>query len=302
MLKRNKNCLKKLSGIMLAGIIVASIFFAAVPKNSYVASGQEQSPEVMMVKLKQSTQILMTPGMDEKVYLAAMDETMQALYMSNNVVLGGSAEADSFFDVFVTEMIPLALRGLSTHIDSRDIGTAGSKAAAIEARDFIQVTTESMQVVKRELTKCDPNNPTGQGCDLIKQDDESGSSVDKIVAGFSREVRSPFFIRVPFREPQEQVIVPQPLSKGDCVPIIKETKGIKVVVRPMKIPIWVEPWFARARIIGFTTVWVWEFVPAEFVKTITYCNDGKDVTKKVDTEIIKERQLMHFWKFLPKDP
>ena len=63
-----------------------------------------------------------------------------------------------------------------------------------------------------------------------------------------------------------------------------------------------EPWFARATIVGFQTVWVWEFVPAEFLKTITYCNIGGGVvTQRVDTRIVLERQLQHFWGFFRKD-
>src|SRR5881397_44922 len=93
----------------------------------------------------------------------------------------------------------------------------------------------------------------------------------------------------------------QPLADGQCAAIVKEIQGIKVVVTARLIPIWVEPWFARARIVGLKTVWTWEFVPAEFLKTISVCNDAGTVTTNVSTQVVLERQLMEFWRFLHKD-
>jgi len=127
--------------------------------------------------------------------------------------------------------------------------------------------------------------------------------VDDIVpGGFTRQVRSPFFIGAPSRTIQEQVIVQDgPIAAGECSVVLKEIQGAKAVVRPVLIPIWVEPWYARARIVGFKTVWVWEFILAEFLKTISFCNQGGLITKDVDIQIVLERQLLHPWSFPRKD-
>jgi hypothetical protein len=92
-----------------------------------------------------------------------------------------------------------------------------------------------------------------------------------------------------------------PLDDGQCAGIVKEIQGIKVVVTPRRIPIWVEPWFARARIVGFKTVWTWEFVPAEFIKTISVCNANGSLTTTASTQVILERELLHFWRFIHKE-
>jgi hypothetical protein len=115
-------------------------------------------------------------------------------------------------------------------------------------------------------------------------------------------VRSPFYIGAATSNIiQEQVIVPDAIGEGDCVVVLKEIQGVKAVVRRKLIPIWVEPWFARARIVGYRVVWVWEFIPAEFLKTISYCNAGGSVVQDVNIRVVIERQLLHFWSFLNKN-
>jgi len=99
--------------------------------------------------------------------------------------------------------------------------------------------------------------------------------------------------------PHENIISVGPLAAGECSTVIKEIQGIKVIQRPVKIPIWQEPWTSRASIIGFNTVWVVDFIPAEFVKSLNYCNNAGMIDFDYTIDVIIERELTHFWKFLP---
>ena len=75
---------------------------------------------------------------------------------------------------------------------------------------------------------------------------------------------------------------------------------IKSILRPAKIPIYQEPWTSRAQIIGENIVWVIDFVPAEFVKNLNYCNVNGEIVFDYDTNVIIERELLHFWNYLPR--
>ncbi len=175
-------------------------------------------------------------------------------------------------------------------------------AAAYKARNFVQVFMEASQVVANHTRVCDPQNPNGLLCQILQADDESGVVVDNIVPGFSRQVRGPFIIADAGAEGiQEQVIAPDSIAPGDCAVVVKEVQGVKAVIRPVLIPIWVEPWFARASIVGFQTVWVWEFIPAEFIKSISYCNNAGIITETVQIRTIIERELLQFWSFPRKE-
>ena len=154
---------------------------------------------------------------------------------------------------------------------------------------------------------CDVNNPVT--CQQLWLGDEPQTvgpgisvGIDKIWDGFYREVRSPYFPISPYATsfgPNENIIAVGPMANGECSTVVKEIQGIKAIQRPVKIPIWQEPWTDRAQIIGFQTVWVVDFVPAEFVKSLNYCNMGGQIVFDYTIDVIIERELTHFWKFLP---
>lgn len=266
---------------------------------------------VMETKLNQAVAIMTDPDRGEELHLRAIDQGMEAIYMSNLVPLptAGVDEAGQFFDVFF-DLEQQLEAGLRTHVET--VGNDRTTAAALDALNFVQVATEAMQVVGAETAQCDPNNP--EECEKIADTDMPGGMEivddrgrggppgreDRAGSHFVRRVRSPFFVGHGLTgrdDIPEKVITPGALARGDCAPVVKEAKGIVAIVRPIVVPIWVEPWFARARIVGFRTIWVWEFVPAEFIKTITYCNEGGEVSKDVHNQVVLERELMHFWRF-----
>jgi len=183
------------------------------------------------------------------------------------------------------------------------------QANAKKTYELIITFMEIKQVLETRTgdDACDVHNP--EQCPFLNDPDEpllvpnTGGTIgtDKIWNGFAREIRSPFFINAPFTTPQENIMVLDGLWKGECTAIVKEIQGVKVILRPTFMPIWQEPWYSRAQIIGWTVVWVIDFIPAEFVKTLSYCNiDGKSITTNYEIDVIIERELTHFWRFLDK--
>jgi hypothetical protein len=261
--------------------------------------------DVMQVKLLSAIETLLdvTGPNDEQLHLDAVDQIMEALFMSNLVILptAGVPEADEL--VFQhRQMLQQAIDALNQHVQPGTNGTPASKDAAWEARNFLQVFQEAAEVIGEQTAFCDPENLRDPACQLLLAGDEGGVEIDDVYPGFSRQVRSPFFVGSTSHPiAQEQVILPGVIAPDECTIVLKEIQGVKAVVRKILIPIWVEPWYARATIVGYRTVWVWEFIPAEFLKTISYCNVNGSVQEDVEIIVVLERQLMHFWNFMYKE-
>ncbi len=96
--------------------------------------------------------------------------------------------------------------------------------------------------------------------------------------------------------PTENTIVTDAIPLRACVSITKESKGIVPLVVTMKVPIWVKPLFGERSVVGETYVWALWWVPAEFVKTITYCNpSGFGITEDVTQKLILNWAEGHLW-------
>lgn len=275
---------------------------------SFEEFGVADNRNVMDVKLDDAIQILDRGRAGQEQHDQAIEQLMEALFVSNVVPLptntnGDPNDPDEQDFQEHQQDLDRAIEALTKHVNSSKVGTDGSKADAADARNFLQLTQEALQAIAAQTAHCDPGDGTnlqGEGCQLLEADDEGGNGVDQILDGiFSRQVRSPFPIfTTGSLEPNEVVITTGPLADGECSGTIKEFFGIKAVVTAREIPIWVEPWFARARIVGTKTVFALEFVPAEYIKTISVCNNGGSLQTSVDAVTVHDRGLMHFWRFL----
>ena len=274
----------------------------------------------MELKLDQSIELLGQRRRSDQEYNHAIDEMMEAIFTSNLVPLPTLGDdpftketTDDLFDDHLDRMNK-AIEALNEHVGSTRTGTPGSRGAAADARNFLQLTQEAMEIIAQQTVQCNPENPDPVECQFLDADDEGGTIVDDVLGDImqARQVRSPFpiFNFTTTGLAQEQVIVPGPIGPDEIALVVKEIQGVKVVVSPRVVPIWVEPWFARATIIGTRTVWVWEFVPAEMIKTISFANvavdpgdpdAGREIRTDVDIQVILERQLLHFWQFAQKE-
>jgi len=300
-----------LGGNVPSGLIPPKDRGVALPASG-TAAAQEQPADVMGEKVNQAAQTLQRTGQGTEVYEAAITEGLEGLFLSNLAVLPtqGVEETETLFAEWLSHEDTFE-SALDIHIS--DVGTSQSKSTALGGRNFLQVTTEAMQVIGEQTKACDPANP--EQCNQISQEDDpqagnentqqvqSATVIDvSQFEGFAREVRAPFFLGWNVfgtrRTPSEEVIETEDLWPGECQGVLKETKGVKVVVRPVRVPIWVEPWRARRRIVGTRLIWIWEFVPAEFIKTISVCNENGKLNRTVDMEIVLEPGLTHFWRYV----
>ncbi len=168
----------------------------------------------------------------------------------------------------------------------------------LEIKENLEVNTALADIENQatygQLNLGDEPQAVGQGITI---------GTDQIWNGWNREIRSPYFSITAYPNgfvQNENIIVPPgPIAVDECSVVVKEIQGIKSIMRPVQIPIWQEPWTSRANIIGYTTVWVIDFVPAEFVKTLSFCNNGNGIETTYNINVIIERELLHFWKYLP---
>lgn len=280
----------------------------------HTANTDGEHPNVMDVKLDQAITTLGRVRFDEQAHEQAIDEIMESLFTSNLVPLPTDTNGDQQdpdeqdFQEHMRRMDE-AIDALSKHVNKPGLGNDNTKADAADARNFLQLTQEALRVIAGQTAFCNPENGepregiaelTGPGCQFLEANDEGGRVVDDVLQDiFSRQVRSPFpIIFEGDLSPNEVVINTGPLADGECAAAIKEFQGIKAVVTARQLPIWVEPWFSRARIVGFKTVWTFEFVPAEFIKTISVCNNGGSLETTVDSFVVHDRELMNFWRFI----
>jgi len=303
---------------LVFSVILASLAIETV-------QGQTNAePNVMRTKLIQAESLLRSniPQLIEK----GIDEGLEALFTSNLAVLPTPNVPESEEMYFEhQQMLDQFINALTQRIDSniRD-DQSDAVARAIEVRNFLQMTKEAMDNIALETNDCDPQTLQSantservDSCTKLLQDDEGGTELDPVlepnqakrseIIGFgAREVRNPFFWWPHTQKvPHENSFVIPPLKEGECSAIVKEWNGLKVVIRPIRIPIWVEPWYARRKIVGFRIVWIWEWVPVEYLKTISickaaHCDGGSGLTQTINTVLVKERQLLHIWGFWKK--
>jgi hypothetical protein len=212
--------------------------------------------------------------------------------------LGDNGETEDLFNQHLQAADQL-IEALRMHVNKPTLGTPNSKAEAAEMRNFLQVSTEAMQVIGQASGQSDPENPGGPGDPILQVTDEAGTIIDPtgVTPPQARLVRAPFPLVGPRQDPDEDVIITEPLLNGQTVTVIKETRGFVALVRPVVVPIWVEPWFRRGTIVGFRTIWIWEFVPAEFIKTISLHNNNGVVETTIEARTVLDRGLLPFWNF-----
>ncbi len=272
---------------------------------------------VMDAKLDQAIATLGRPRFGEEAHHQAIDEIMESLFISNLVPLptadqNGQPNQDDLEDFNKHQAdLDRAIQALTRHVNVPVTGNDETKAEAADARNFLQLTQEALQVIAGQTAFCHPGGGeaerngfsaqttlNGAGCSFLEADDEGGRVIDEVLDNFSRQVRSPFPIVFSGQVPPDEVVFEIPaLSDGQCSAVLKEFMGVKAVVTAREIPVWVEPWFARARIVGTRTVWAFEFVPAEYIKTISVCNNDGQIETDVSSVIVHDRGLMHFWRF-----
>lgn len=129
---------------------------------------------------------------------------------------------------------------------------------------------------------------------------EPGTEQAKLLEG--RQIRRAFpVLPLPFLKGPEEVVTSDVIGVKECMVVVKEIQGLKLRLRAILLPVWVEPWYARRKIVGWKVVWILEFVPAQFIKRVVTCNDGENkIRPQTLTEVIEHPELLDFWRFFAK--
>jgi len=274
--------------------------------------------DVMEFKFNQSIDILDNDNDNDTVYVQGIKEGLEAIFINNMVILPTKNDGTSncltcqLFNRTI-DLIDRFISSLSFHISSRrGEDLALSRSLAIQARNFVQLTKESMMVIGATTQNCNPASADiDTGCRSLNVADTAGNVFDPLAPNTSarhpfqgsREVRSPFFISSTIFNPtagNEATLSTPALYSGQCSAILKEFRGIKVRVQPVTLPIWVSPWLSIRPLLNSQLIWTWTWEPAEYIKTISICNCNGVVGTKttVATQIVLDNQLLYFWKLI----
>jgi len=190
-----------------------------------------------------------------------------------------------------------------------------SREVILTAMDLLLFTKEILLNLARYTVRCTPNMDfelQGDYCKLFLQTDEIGSVLDEVLmemetpmTRYFREIRSPLFaIQSSPLSLKTKNWQTGTLGSGDCTAIVKEVPGLKAVFRVATISMWNFPWLASSPILGKQT-FVFEWVPAQYIKTISLCNvlnpttQSHEMIQTVNTETVLHRGLLHLWNLMP---
>ena len=180
---------------------------------------------------------------------------------------------------------------------------------ALDLKLFIEMMNEVALAVGRVTQNCNVGDslqqpPCSQLLPLL--DEKTGHEIiggygGLIKLGYSVKLRSPF---VPWNTTfawEEDVFVTEPIRKGECVAIVKETRGLMLRLVLVGFDVVKDPWataqLARGSVVP---IWALEWVPSQYVKTWNICNSRGRIRTTVDQRVKQDIPLNFFWRFYPK--
>ncbi|MGI9596973.1 MAG: hypothetical protein ACR2QK_12480 [Acidimicrobiales bacterium] len=251
--------------------------------------------DTAMAALQYDLSKLTDPHPPSEVHLTAVRAVLEKSLLSSLVVLPtqGVDDTNELFERFVGDLANTSGR-LTEFIDSidSDEGSSEARSEALLAKNFIDVFREVVENIGAEAADI--------GEDEIARIVDERDPGDGLEDPDDPDVLRALPIRAPFGQfPLVNRCVERSFSNavdcGGCAVIVKEFRGLQarwVLRRLTKV---IEPWTSRARIIN-RWVWLIEFVPVEFIKTITVHCCGKPSTTSVSKQIVLDRELMTFWR------
>lgn len=184
---------------------------------------------------------------------------------------------------------------LSELIDAGGEGLDKVRAEALTAKNFVDVFQETAQRIADESAAI--------GADEVARIIEDGDPGDGLEDPDDPDVRRSIALRAPFTFfPLTSRCFERSFTSavecGGCAVTVKEFRGLQARWVLRRITVVVEPWFSRARIVN-RFVWVIEWVPVEFIKTIATKCCGDTPRTTVSRQTVLDRQLQTFWRCYP---
>lgn len=238
---------------------------------------------------------LADPRQPAQVHSTAVRAILEKALLSSLIVLPtqGVDETQELFEEFTGRLA--AISGtLTEFIDAIDSGEDpyGARSDALSVKNFVDVLREVVDNIGAEAAE--------MGEDEIKRIITDRDPGDGLEDPGDPDVLRALSIRAPFGQfPLVNRCVERSFSEavecGGCAVIVKEFRGLQARWVLRRLTRVVEPWTSRARIIN-RWVWVIEFVPVEFIKTITVHCCGKPSTTDVSKTVVLDRELLTFWR------
>jgi len=245
---------------------------------------------------------------------------------------GESSNRNPFLDFergpkgFNTTMsdIDQLITAISTRLSMMSTGQVGeieklvgfsSKDVLLVAMDLLAFSKEMLLTLSRYTTKCNPNTDLdlqGDFCKLFLLSDETGTVLDDVLSDMTaplsryfREIRSPLFAvqNSPLTNKVQSWQI-SGLTPGECSAIVQDFMGLKAIFRTATITLWNFPWLSSSPLLG-KKAFVFEWVPAQYIKTISFCNfmnptsQKQEIVQNVNTETVIHRSSLHLWNLLP---
>jgi len=220
----------------------------------------------------------------------------------------------------------------------KTFGNNGGSPAAAEAAQFLESVQSVVAAVKYQLDSAAANNDCGRLLPQVEPTNAKGVRIvdptlcQKIRNGdpipsptfngdpltvvaplgddniFRDFVASPFLPLPPFGAPDsrapKEAQASRSIPPGGAFLAVKEVFGLKLRLWYTNIPIWVEPWYPRRRIVGFRKIWQLRWVPCEYIKSIISNSDNYQVQPPTFNAVeYCDSRLLSYWRwFSPAKP
>lgn len=173
---------------------------------------------------------------------------------------------------------------------------------ALDLKLFVEQMNEVAVAVGRITRNCGVGKPCDDIVPMLVEKD-GHEKIDQVVGplrpGFAVKLRSPF---VPWNTSlgwEEDVMVTDPIPLGQCVAVFKETRGLMLRLRLVRIDVvrdpWATPMLARGTKIP---IFALEWVPSQYGKTWSICNvRGRGLVTNVTQRIKQDIPLNYFWRY-----
>lgn len=302
-----------LAGIGLA-VLALILAAAAASRGAYQpAVAQAQTPGSSMEARMAQLLAVLERGEPCTAVGAALDDSLEILYGGLRPLKSkGLEQLTQQADALVSAAEMRLAGALQT------FGEGGKcpelQDRVLDTKLFIEQLNEVAQAVGAVTLRCGDGDNVGQApCDELQPllDEATGTEVipgaqqpTVIRPSYSVKLRSPV---VPpwVRRWEEDVRVTNPIGRGECAVVFKETRGMMLRLHFHRITVVTDPWVSTFGVPRGTRIPIWtiSWVPSEYGKEWNICNpEGTGIVKTVTQRVVQDRPLEFFWRHYPKDP
>lgn len=294
---------------LAVGLTAGSAFQVA----SQPGVAQAQTPGSSMEQRMAQILAVLERGEPCEAVGAALDNGLEILYGGLRPLKSkGLEELTQRADTLVSEMEMRLAQALERY--GRTGKCPDRQDQALDLKLFIEQMNEVAQAVGAITLRCGEGDNVAQPpCDELQAllDEDTGREIvgtpgqtTIIRPSYSVKLRSPA-VAPWIRRWEEDVRLTQPIGRGECVVVFKESKGLMLRLHYHRIIVVTDPWVTTFGVPRGTRIPIWtiSWVPSEYGKEWNICNpEGTGIVKTVTQRVVQDRPLEFFWRRYPKDP